>query len=183
MTGTIPSHYRLAYNSELIAKRVEQLGKQITAWAAEDPHDQILAICVLRGAAHFFSDLVRSISISIEPAFCRTWSYSSVVNEQHQSGVRVSVESVMAQGRRILVVDDICDTGATLLKLEKVFTDLGAKEIRSAVLIHRQVENSEFIPTWSGFEYQGTEWFVGYGMEDKNHFTNLSAVYTILPHS
>jgi len=178
----IPSHFKPAYGRELIAHRVEQLGKQIREWVGDGSSgEQVLAVCILRGGVPFFSDLVRSLEVSVEPAYCRTWSYSSDINMQHDSPVRVSVETIVPQGRRILMVDDICDTGATLLKLQKVFTDLGAKEVRSAVLIHRQVEESVFTPNWSAFEYQGTEWFVGYGMEDKNHFANLPAVYTILP--
>lgn len=176
----LPPNYNLAYSEELIAKRVTQLGAQIGEWAAGDS-DQILAVCVLRGGAPFFQDLIRKVPVSIEPTYCRTWSYSSESNLQQNGSVRVAVESVLAEGRRILIVDDICDSGATLLKLQNVFSELGAREVRTAVLIHRRVERSVFDPTWSAFEYHGEEWFVGFGMEDKNQFANLPAVYSILP--
>jgi hypoxanthine phosphoribosyltransferase len=176
----LPANYNLAYSAELIAKRIAQLGEQIGEWAAQG-NDQVLAVCVLRGGAPFFQDLIREVPVSLEPAYCRTWSYSSESNIQQGNGVRVAVESVLAEGRRLLVVDDICDSGATLLKLQNVFTELGAKEIKTAVLIHRRVERSVYDPTWSAFEYHGEEWFVGFGMEDRNHYSNLPAVYTILP--
>jgi len=174
----LPDHYRIAFSEELIQQRVKEIGEEIGDWAASGT-GQLLAVCVLRGGAPFFQDLIRRVPLSVEPTYCRTWSYSSESNEQSAGGVRVSVDSVLAEGRRILVVDDICDTGATLLKLQNVFSDLGATEIKSAVLIHRKVESSVFTPNWSAFQYQGADWFVGYGMEDKNQFANLPAVYTI----
>jgi hypoxanthine phosphoribosyltransferase len=156
---------------------------EIGDWAKEvyqEKDQPLLAVCVLRGAVLFFSDLIRAIPLSVEPAFCRTWSYSSKENAQMR-GVRVSVESVEAAGRSILIVDDICDTGATLKKLHQVFTNLGAAEVRTAVMIHRLIDNAPYNPDWSGFRYEGSEWFVGYGMEDCNRLQNLSDVYTITP--
>lgn len=179
MKMNLPEHYRIAFSEELIQKRVKEIAEEIGDWASSGS-DQLLAVCVLRGGAPLFQDIIRRVPVSVEPTYCRTWSYSSESNEQTTGGVRVSVDSVHAAGRRILVVDDICDTGATLLKLQKVFADLGATEIRSAVLIHREVDSSVFDPSWSAFKYKGEDWFVGYGMEDKNQFANLPAVYTIL---
>ena len=89
----------------------------------------------------------------------------------------VAVDDVVAEGRAILMIDDICDSGSTLAKLEHVFLDLGASVVNSVVLIHRLCAAPKFKPTWSGFEYQGDAWFVGYGMEDKNKYANLPAIY------
>lgn len=180
----IPENFKLAYDRSAIVKSISAIAPEISAWAAEchkKTGQQVLAVCILRGGLFFFADLLQSIKTSVEPACCRTWSYSSDENAKTDGGVRVSVDDVAAQGRSILMVDDICDTGATLHKLQKVFLDLGAAEVRSAVLIHREVSNSVFTPSWSAFRYSGDEWFVGYGMEDRNHYANLPGVYTIRP--
>jgi len=179
----LPAEFKLAYSASQVAKRVRLMGDEISPWvsAAEAvTGQQVLCICVLRGGVLFFTDLIRAIPSSVEMTFCRTWSYSSANNERSMDRVRVSVDDVVAQGRAILLIDDICDTGSTLQKLQRVFLDLGAQEVKTAVLIHRVVENSLFTPDYRGFDYQGDDWFVGYGMEDKNHYSNLSEIY-ILP--
>ncbi len=177
----VPSHLTLQYSESQIENRLKALGDDINKWSLEvnkRKGEPILAVCVLRGAVFFFSDLLRNIPSSVEPAFCRTWSYSSKENLQ-MKGVRVSVESIEAAGRSILIVDDILDTGATLKKLHQVFTELGAEEVKTAVLIHRIVKNSSYSPDWSAFKYEGDKWFVGYGMEDRNRLQNLKDVYTM----
>lgn len=182
--ASLPSHFRLIYNSTVIAERAEELGRQIEPWVRDSSKRtgaQVLAVCVLRGAVFFFSDLLRQIESSVEPNFCRAWSYSSQTNERNAKGVGVSVEQIAASGRAILIVDDICDTGSTLAKLETVFCELGAAEVRSAVLIHRKVPGTQYRPSWSGFEYSGDEWFVGYGLDDRNRYRNLPSVYCVNP--
>jgi hypoxanthine phosphoribosyltransferase len=179
----IPGNYKLVYNSSQIKQRIAQLGEEISKWAVtvnETTGQDLLAVCILRGGHVFFSDLVRAIEPSVEVEFCRSWSYYSDSNAQKDAKkVRISVEEIVAQGRNILLVDDICDTGATLLKLHDVFLNLGAEQVKTAVFIHRQVSTSVYNPTWSGFQYSGLEWFVGYGMEDCNRYANLPETYTI----
>ncbi len=170
------------YSRAEIQQQIERLAKEITPWviqARRESGQQVLAVCILRGGIFFFSDLVRAISESIEPTFCRAWSYSSETNQNTASGVHVSIDQVAAAGRSILLVDDICDTGATLKKLESVLFELGAKEVKTAVLIKRLIENPHCSPQWSAFSYQGAEWFYGYGMEDKNHHANLPDIYVL----
>ena len=177
----IPENYKLAFPYDQIQKRLTELGREITDWAekAQDRTGRpVLGVCILRGGAPFFCDLVRRIPLSIETNYCRTWSYSSGTNIQ-QKGIRISVEEVVAEGRAILLVDDICDTGATLLKLNNVLLQLGAVEVRTAVLVHRIMGRSKYAPSWEAFSHRGDEWFVGYGMEDRNQFSNLPEVYTI----
>ena len=57
----------------------------------------------------------------------------------------------------------------------------GAREVRSAVLIRRLINDPAYTPTWSAFDYGGEEWFVGYGMEDGERWRNLPGVYIIQP--
>jgi hypoxanthine phosphoribosyltransferase len=81
----------------------------------------------------------------------------------------------------ILLLDDICETGGSLLKLQNVFLELGAREVRSAVCIRRTTTGASYHPTWSGFEFPGREWFVGYGMDDRNYHSTLPDIYTVTP--
>jgi hypoxanthine phosphoribosyltransferase len=180
----LPEHYKLVYRPGQIRERLDELGIEIASWAElvkAETGEQVLAVCILRGAVFFLADLLRAIPETVEPTFCRAWSYSTATNEQSKRGVQVSVEHVAAEGRSLLLVDDICDTGNTLRALEKVFMDLGAREVRSAVLIRRLIKDAEYVPSWSAFDYDGEEWFVGYGLDDKNCYRNLPAVYNMKP--
>lgn len=184
-TQPVPEDFRLVYSREQIAARVKELGTEISEWmhlTLDARREQVLAVCVLNGAAFFFADLLRQIDMSVEPTFCRAESFSTDANQSQGKGVRVAVESVHPQGRHVLLIDDICDTGLTLFKLHNVFLELGARSIRSAVLIHREVEASKYEPTWSAFTYRGSEWFAGYGFEDAaDRSRNLPDVYAFTP--
>ena len=181
MVYKIPDRYEKLYSNEVIQREVKRLGSEISPWVqkVEEETGAIpLAVCILRGALFFYADLLRAIDHSIEPECVRAWAYSLTDNKKEdKTGVRVSVESVVAENRSILIVDDICDTGSTLARLVRVLNDLGAREVKTAVLIHRVVKNSKFTPDWAAFKYDGPEWFVGYGMDDRNHYRNLQDVY------
>ena len=105
-------------------------------------------------------------------------SYSSDDNTQ-SSEFRLVVEPAEMKDRHVLLVDDICDSGQTLKKLHAHALATGAKEVRTAVMIHRNHEDSAYTPDYIGFEYTGSEWFAGYGMEDKNHNSNFPEIYII----
>lgn len=144
--------------------------------SAQDRSSGASCLCLARSNI-FFGDLLRAVTVSLEPAFCSASSYSTSTNKQAAKGVQVSVEGIKAEGRAILIVDDICDTGSTLRTLDRVFLELGAAEVASVVMIHRTVPGSQYQPRWSGFNYRGDEWFVGFGLDDLGWHRNLPGVY------
>lgn len=177
----VPDTFKIAYTKKDIEARLQSLSEEVSAWANDSikrTGQQAMAVCILRGGIFFYTDLLRALKVSVEPAFIRTYSYSSSSNVRNEGSVRVAMGDIAADGRAILLVDDICDTGATLRKLHNVFSELGAASVESSVLIRRRIPNSLFSPTWSAFDYDGVDWFVGYGMEDKNRFCNLESVYS-----
>jgi len=177
----IPDNFKCIYSKEDIAYRVYKMAGDIRHWvkeAQERQHEQVLAICVLRGGVFFFADLLKEIPYTVEPSFCRAVSYSSADNVAG-SEFRLVVEPAEMKGRRVLLVDDICDSGRTLRNLHDYALSNGAAEVRTAVLIHRNHEDSIYKPDYIGFEYTGPEWFAGYGMEDKNHNSNFPEVYIV----
>ena len=179
----IPANYKLTYTAEQIHSAVVRLAHEITPWAqqAGAKYTDVIAIPILRGGIYFFSDLTREIESSLELAPVRVKTYLSEVNAAQRNEVTISADGLDVRGRAILLVDDICDSGRTLAVLSSQLQKDGAAEIQSAVLIRRKLDTAAFLPNWVGFEYSGPEWFVGYGMEDRNRFMNLPAIYTIPP--
>lgn len=158
------------------------MGHEISSWAEQvrrGSNSDLVAIPVLRGGIFVFADLVRYISSSVHISPAQSWAYRSGENNVVRDQVSVNLEAVPAQGRHVLVIDDICDSGRTLKVLTESLRGMGALEVRSAVLIRRKVEPEVFVPEYVGFNYNGPEWFVGYGMDDAERFRNLDSVYTI----
>ncbi|MFP4281073.1 MAG: phosphoribosyltransferase [Opitutales bacterium] len=183
MEREIPSNFEQLHDAEALQGHVECLARPIEQWAAgilAETGRPVLALCILRGAVHFFSDLVKACRVSIEPAFCRTWSYSSEENAQLGT-IRTDFLGSDFTGRDVLLVDDICDTGHTLRHLVESLTgEHGARSVKSTTLIYRERPDSVFRPDWHALAYSGGEWLVGYGMEDRNRYMNYPALYRLV---
>ncbi len=178
----LPKNFQLQFSTKDISGAVERLGADISDWAHavwEDSHTDIVAVPILRGGIFFFADLVRSVKHSMEIAPAKAWAYDVETNTLLENGVQVDIDTIPIKGRVILLVDDICDSGNTLRALKEAFLKRGAREVRSAVLIHRKVDPEIFRPDWIGFEHEGAEWFVGYGMDDCDRFRNLPDIHII----
>lgn len=163
---------------------VARLAAELTSWACEVEArhgEPVLGVCVLRGGFVFFSDLLKAIPTSIQPAFVPCRSYSTDAISRPDGGVRIHWEDFDCMGRHVLLIDDICDSGRTLASLRgRMLTDRAA-EVRTCVLIHRARNDSVFTPDHFGFLHHGPEWFVGYGMDDCHRFMNYPAVYLTDP--
>ena len=176
----LPAHFKLQFSQDEIARRVKEVGAEIDAWCASvwaDSRTDVVAIPVLRGGIFFFADLVREISSSIEIAPVKTEAYNSETNTATESSVVVYAESLAIKGRVVLIVDDVCDSGRTLEALEKALLERGAREVRSVVMLRRLLPTPTFVPCWVGLQYSGSEWFVGYGMDDSERWRNLPDIY------
>ncbi len=180
---TLPDSYELQYSREQLRSVVEKVGREVTPWAKEVQEktgQDLVVVPVMRGGMFFCADLVREIKTSVEITPVTTSSYSSKSNATPFLEVRVDFKGADFLGRSVLVVDDICDSGRTLIVLGEKLKLAGAKDVQAAVLIHRLTEKHLYQPRWSGFEYKGDEWFVGYGLEDMSRWRNLDSVYKIL---
>lgn len=180
-----PSDFKLQYSRKDIAREISKMASSITKWAeaaAKDTGRDPIAVPVLRGAMFFLTDLIREVGCSIEVAPVTALAYDPTTNLPNAEGsVSINLKGLDAKGRSILIVDDICDTGRTLAVLSDALSVEGANEVKAAVLIcrDRDTEKRLYEPQWAGFHYPGPEWFVGYGMDDKERWRNLPEVYTL----
>jgi hypoxanthine phosphoribosyltransferase len=155
--------------SAKIQMRVKQLGAQITAdYRGKAPH----LIGILKGAAIFHSDLIRSIDLGVTIDFIAVESYGA---SSHSSGeVRILKDlDESLEGRDVLLVEDILDTGLTLDYLIKNLQSRGPGSIKVVALLNkpsrRKVEvNVDYI----GFEIPD-QFVVGYGLDFGQRYRNL----------
>ncbi len=177
----VPAHYKLLYSSVEISARVKSLAAPISSWAASvgmKTGQDILTIPLLRGGLFFYADLVREFSSSVELSPVRASAYLGKGGNTSAHQVKVSLEETSLKDRSVLLVDDICDSGRTLETINSQIKERGAAEVRSAVLVKREIDGA-FEPDWIGFRYTGEEWFVGYGMDDRERYRNLRSIYVI----
>lgn len=118
-------------------------------------------ICVLNGAIHFFSDLSRAMTINHEVDFVRLKSYDK---RDNSGGILVTKNlEIDLKGKRVYIVDDICDSGASIMEMLFIVNTHFPATVKVVTLLKRK--SGVDLTNYSGFEL-GNEWVVGYGLDD-----------------
>jgi hypoxanthine phosphoribosyltransferase len=158
-----------------IAKRVKELGAAITR---DYDKGQLLVVGILNGAFLFMADLVREIKRELEVDFVRLASYGMGTSSGTLRFIKGTELDI--QGKDILVVEDIVDTGRTLAYLRQSFENRGAHSVRFCALIDKKERREVGIPVdYVGFEVQ-SGFLVGYGMDCREKYRQLKDVYNLL---
>ncbi len=161
------------YTAEQIAERNRQLAAEIASGPCED----LLVISVLKGSFIFAADLIRALhhaGLAPEVEFITLSSYGTGTVSQ---GVRIikDIDSDV-HGRNVLLIDDILESGRTLLFARTLMYERGARNVSIAVLLDKKVKRKEvFEADYVGFECP--DYFVvGYGMDVAYAFRELPFV-------
>lgn len=155
-----------------IQAKVKELGTRIT----EDYRGkQLHLICVLKGACIFLADLVRYLPEDLTLDFMAVSSY----NERQRSSGEVKIVKDLdctIQGREVLVVEDILDTGLTLDYLTRCLWARGPKSLTICTLLSKPSRRiKDIAATYVGFEIPDV-FVVGYGLDYAERFRNLSTI-------
>ncbi|MGH9083210.1 MAG: hypoxanthine phosphoribosyltransferase [Acidimicrobiales bacterium] len=159
-----------------IAAKVAELGRRITDDYAGDPP---LLVGVLKGAMLFMSDLCRAIELPVDVDFMAVSSYGSATRT---SGVVRIVKDLDAEltGRRVLVVEDIIDSGLTLNYLRKYLQARRPASVDVCALLVKQGEQRlDLHLRYVGFTIK-PEFVVGYGLDVGERYRNLRDVHVYL---
>lgn len=160
-----------------IQERIRELGNRITRDYVDE---ELVLVCVLRGAAMFFADLAREISLPTRFEFLQTSSYDdSTLPQKEIEFIRTGSNYI--KDRNVLIVEDIIDTGQTLSFLIKHLQSLKPKSIKTCTLLDKpsRRENSVKID-YLGFEVPNV-FVVGYGLDYAQMYRNLRYIAVIEP--
>ena len=152
-----------------IGAKVAEMGKKISKDYAGE---QLLLIIVLRGAALFAADLCREIEGDVVLDFIAVSSYGSATST---SGVVRFIKDLdeSVEGRHVLIVEDIVDTGLTLNYLLDNLRSRNPKSIRTCTLLDKPSRRRvEIRPDYSGFTIEDL-FVVGYGLDYDQSYRNL----------
>lgn len=152
-----------------IASRVKEMAQEITKQIGGE---EVIAVCVLKGSFVFYSDLIRCIDADIRTDFIGTSSYGHATKSSGE--VKLTLDLTHAiQGKTVLLVEDIVDTGLTMEFLHKTLKARSPKRIYSAALLFKpEALKTAYKPDYIGFEV-GNEFVVGYGLDYQGYFRNL----------
>ena len=162
-------HLRVLITREQIAAKVAQMGERITTDFAGE---SLVLIGVLKGATIFLADLARQIKLDTTFDFIAVSSYGNA--RQHSGEVRLlkDVDRSM-EGRNVILVEDILDTGLTLTYLINVLQAHRPKSLKIAALLDKISRRTEPVHgDYVGFAIPD-EFVVGYGLDFAERYRNL----------
>ncbi|HVW77688.1 MAG TPA: hypoxanthine phosphoribosyltransferase [Alloacidobacterium sp.] len=176
-TSIVSPSLKVLFSRRQIADRVAELGKQIDRDYAGQ---SIVLLGVLKGAAIFLADLARNISIDCTFDFVAVSSYGK---GQKTSGAVKLIKDIdqPIEGKHVIVVEDILDTGLTLEFLQKLFQQHNPRSLRIATLLDKPSRRLVKIEAdYVGFKIPN-QFVLGYGMDYAERFRNLPDICLMPP--
>jgi hypoxanthine phosphoribosyltransferase len=164
-------------SSHALQQRVRELGRQLSAdYAGRDP----VLVSVLKGSIVFLADLMRAMEIPLSLDLMEVSSYGSGTETSGQ--VRILKDlSASIEGRDVLVVEDIIDTGLTLNYLLRYLAERNPASLRICCLLDKPARRlAEIEIDYTGFTIPD-RFVIGYGLDYDERYRNLPYVGVLRP--
>jgi hypoxanthine phosphoribosyltransferase len=166
---------RILISRQQIAQRVRELATQITA---DLGNTDLTIVPILTGAMIFCGDLIREIPNAMKIGLMTVSSYpGKSVTSQGAQVIQRQLGNV--EGRHVLVIDDILDSGNTMKLVVPALKEMGAWSVRSCVLLRKDRPAAKEVPVdYVGFEIPD-EFVVGYGLDYNDYYRNLPDIVVL----
>lgn len=163
---------KVLIESDKIEERIKELASQIM----QDYNDEnILILCVLKGGMFFTVDLTKHIKNKVEFEFIKLSSYG----DARVSSGKVEIQQNIAgkiEGKNVLVVEDIIDTGITMNFLKEYLKSFGPKSVKIATFLNKPERRKVDVEIdYIGFDVPN-KFIVGYGLDVEENYRNLPYV-------
>lgn len=153
-----------------IAARIAELGAEIRRDVG--PDETVHVIAVLKGAFVFMADLVRTISGPVTLDFIAVSSYGGGTSSSGQVRLLKDLDRSI-EGRHVVIVEDIVDTGLTLSYLQEILWARAPTSVRTACLLSKPSRRKVEVPVeYVGFTIED-RFVVGYGLDFDEHYRQL----------
>jgi hypoxanthine phosphoribosyltransferase len=181
-TARVPLEHGLGdvlVSAEDLQRRVVELGEEISRDYAGR---RLLLIGVLKGAVFFLSDLMRYIDVPVEVDFMAVASYGSATDSSGVVRILKDLDAAI-DGRDVLIVEDIVDSGLTLQYLLRNLGSRGPRTLEVCALLTKPERRKVDLPTrYVGFEIPD-RFVVGYGLDYAEQYRNLPFVAALERHT
>jgi hypoxanthine phosphoribosyltransferase len=167
---------KILLSEQQIQKRVAELAAEIRRDFADDVH----LIAVLKGAFIFLSDLVRHMTGKVSLDFMAVSSYAKGTTTSGEVRMLKDLDYGL-EGRHVIIVEDIVDSGLTLNYLQEILRARNPKSLRTACLLSKPSRRQVQVPVeYIGFEIED-HFVVGYGLDYAEQYRNLSHIAILQP--
>lgn len=165
-------------DEEAIAARIEKLARQITADYAED--EDLLLVCVLKGAFMFLADLTRAIARPHSLDFMGISSYGKGTTSSGAVQIIMDLKAPI-ENRHVLIIEDIIDSGRTLDYMRRSLQARSPASLRICSLLNKAARREIHVDVdYIGFDIPD-EFVVGYGLDFDELYRNLPFIAVLKP--
>jgi len=167
----------LLISREEIASLVKHLADQISR---DYQGKELILICILKGAFVFLSDLIRHLQIPVKIDFVRLASYGAGSKSSGLVEITKDIETPI-EGKDVLIIEDIIDSGRTLLFLKERLSLSKPRSVKICALLDKKARREvEIEADYVGKEVENV-FIVGYGIDFNESYRNLPEIYFITP--
>lgn len=173
---------RVLFSKNVIIDRVEEMGREITAdyEPVIESGEEIVLVCLLRGAAIFMADLARAIKLPVNMDYMAVSSYGQAAKSSGMVRIQKDLSEDIA-GKHVIIVEDVIDTGLTLKYIQKNLASRGPLSVEVACLIRKEHEGQKPV----NVKYYGLdcpdEFIVGYGLDYAERYRNMEDICVLKP--
>lgn len=173
MTMPVFEDFEPLFTEEALAKRTAELGAEISADLADSQN--LVVVCVLKGAVVFMADLIRHLPHTVTCDFLRLSSYQG--GTKSTGTVRFDFDLTQPiKGKDVLIVEDIVDTGLSMSFLLKALSAREPRSLKICTLLDKPARRQRDVPiAYTGFQIQD-RFVIGYGLDLEGRYRNLPYV-------
>ena len=164
------------YNEDEIDKRVRELADILYQKYGDE---EVVFVCTLKGAVFFACDLLKRFKGDARIEFLRVSSYEGE-SSTGKINLKLPLDAEKINGKNVVIVEDIVDTGFTLEYINKYISDMHPKTLISCTLLDKKARRVVDInPTYSGFVIEDL-FVVGYGLDYDQKYRNLPFIGVVV---
>lgn len=164
-------------SEQKIKEAVEKMGAQITS---DYKGKELVLICILKGSIIFTADLMRAIDLPLKIDFLAASSYGSGTQSSGTITIKKDIDTDI-KGKHVLLVEDIIDSGNTLSRLKKMFSEREAASVKICTMLDKPARReTEISPDYCGYTVPD-EFVVGCGLDFDEYYRNLPYIGVLKP--
>ncbi len=173
---TTNKQQKILFSTDEIKEKVKELGQQISK---DYEGKELVVVSLLRGSFIFAADLVREIEVPTQIEFMTTASYGHDEESSGQVNIVTDIKDDI-EGRDVLVVDDIMDTGLTMKKILEHLKEKKPNSIKSCVMLDKpERRKTEITSDYVGFTIPDL-FIVGYGLNYGDYYRNIPYIFSFV---
>lgn len=164
---------KILFSEETLQKRIKELADEMNAFYKGE---EVIAVCVLKGAVMFATDLVKHLNMPLQMEFIRLSSYGSAFSTSGKvNAVDISLPDL--NGKNVLIIEDIVDTGLTAkFLMDFMNNNFHTKSTKFCSLLDKKItRKTDIEPDYYGFEIDN-KFVVGYGLDYEGYMRNLKFI-------